>query len=220
MLWQHLNVSSLLYSNTLVALWPYWWQPHECFHLFRQSYCKCGTWLRAWRRNIKKSLIWAQERHQSCGFAPTWLAAPVSWMTQSSPLTGNSSPGSFLLIKAHRRDARRLTCKWLLSPEPSAASAKWRNNTRQQCGSVLLAALRCVWTSRYILPTVQEKPEKGSVSDSPLYRRSIPPPDSLFAVQKQMVHVCVWMCKHRTFPYNPSPSSVWPALWAGFFLLM
>lgn len=139
------------------------------------SYCKCGTWLHAWRRNIKESLIWAQERRQSCGFAPAWLAAPVSWMTQSSPLTGNSSPGSFLLIKAHRRDARRLTCKWLLSPEPSAASAKWRNNTRQQCGSVLLAALRCVWTSRYILPTVHEKPEKGSVSDSPLYRRSTPP---------------------------------------------
>lgn len=183
-----------------------------------------GRDVHAWRRNIKESLIWAQERRQSCGFAPAWLAAPVSWMTQSSPLTGNSSPGSFLLIKAHRRDARRLTGKWLLSPESSAASAKWRNNTRQQCGSVLLAALRCVWTSRYILPTVHEKPEKGSVSDSPLYRRSRPPPhppaDSLVAVQKQMVHVCVWMCKHRTFPYNPSPSSVWPALRAGLFLLM
>lgn len=30
-----LNVSSLLYPDTLVALWPYWWQPHECFPLFR-----------------------------------------------------------------------------------------------------------------------------------------------------------------------------------------
>lgn len=37
---------------------------------------------------------------------------------------------------------------------------------------------------------------------------------------QQMFRLGLRMCKHRAFPYNPSPSSVWPALWAGFFLVM
>lgn len=203
--------------DTLVALWPCWWQPHECFHLFKTEEATASAG-HGGEIYIYKKKTHMSTRAPASPVAPPlrdWPRRPPGWHRAHLQLGTLTREVFFRLRRTAETlgDYSRAPSRWL-------PSAKWRNNTGATMQLSSYGPRRGVFGLHATSFLQCGRSLKQALF---LIRLCVPPPhpDSLFAVQKQMVRVCAWLCKHRTFPYNPSPSSVWPALWAGlFFLLM